>query len=54
MVDLMSGINAPVARALELCGWSVLPPDISISTQHDLHNQELQAHLLEIVGKVDM
>lgn len=54
MVDLMSGINAPVARALEWCGWSVLPLDISISTQHDLHNQELQAHLLEIVGKVDM
>ena len=39
---------------MEWCGWSVLPIDWAISPQHDLHDADLQAHLLQIVGKVDM
>ena len=49
----MSGANAPVAKALQWCGWGILAYDWEISVEHDLGNTDLQQKLLSEVNEVD-
>jgi hypothetical protein len=49
----MSGGNAPVAKALQWCGWDVEAYDWAISAEHDLGSESLQQKLLGDIGKVD-
>eukprot|EP00971_Amphidinium_carterae_P047300 931698-Amphidinium_carterae.1 len=42
----MSGVRAPIARALSWCGWRVEPFDVARSPDHDLRQPELQQQLL--------
>eukprot|EP00971_Amphidinium_carterae_P150929 2992870-Amphidinium_carterae.1 len=43
----MSGIRAPVGRALAWCGWHVEALDLARSADHDLRSPELQQQLLD-------
>jgi len=54
MIDLMSGGNSPVAKAMEWCGWTVQAYDWAISPDHDLSDPKLQDELKAQVGAVDM
>jgi hypothetical protein len=47
-IDLMSGPNAPVAKALEWIGWEVMAFDIAISVDHDLRDTALQEDIREV------
>ena len=49
----MSGANAPVAKALQWCGWDVMAYDWEISAEHDLGDKNLQQKLLAEVNGVD-
>eukprot|EP00971_Amphidinium_carterae_P333982 6469036-Amphidinium_carterae.1 len=46
-LDVMSGLRAPIARALSWCGWQVQAIDITRSKHHDLSAVSLQHRLLD-------
>ena len=53
-LDLMSGPNYPLGRALSWCGWEGRSCDIVASCEHDLRKEKLHTELMEEVVSTDL
>ena len=53
-LDLMSGVNFPLGKALTWCGWYAESYDILIDKKHNMLEEATQAHLLEKVATTDL
>ena len=53
-LDLMSGVNHPLGRALTWCGWHCESFDTLIDPKHDMRLKEVQHHLLEKIPTTDL